>query len=188
MNTENTYVYIGRFQIPHLGHEAVIEHAIKNADKLVILIGSANLPRDTKNPFTYEERKEMIEAITQRIQQEHNKFITVHILPVDDFNSNEMWTQEVKSIVQSVSKSNITITGCKKSGDESTFYLNLFPEWKQDFIQEVNISGFEVVSSTKIRELFFAEKAIPAVISSETLNFLENFQKNNLTVFKTFQI
>jgi len=29
---EKVYVYIGRFQITHNGHEEVLKHAIKNAD------------------------------------------------------------------------------------------------------------------------------------------------------------
>ena len=54
------YVYIGRFQIPHFGHESVMKHAINEGDEVLILIGSSNTPRSRKNPFSFEERKEMV--------------------------------------------------------------------------------------------------------------------------------
>ena len=38
-------VFIGRFQPFHRGHKAVIDEALKRADKVIMLIGSANLPR-----------------------------------------------------------------------------------------------------------------------------------------------
>lgn len=180
----NTYVYIGRFQIPHLGHEKVMEHAIKKSEHVIILIGSANQPRDKKNPFTYEERKSVLESITARICQEefliNQRKVKITLLPLDDFNSDQKWTDEVKRLVNHYETQNITITGCRKDGDESTFYLNLFPDWKQDFIKEVNINGFDVISSTKIRDLFFKGMVIPAVISKETDFFLSQFRQSEV--------
>lgn len=35
------YVYIGRFQLPHVGHESVMKHALGNCDHLVLLVGSS---------------------------------------------------------------------------------------------------------------------------------------------------
>lgn len=172
----NTYVYIGRFQIPHLGHEAVIEHAMKNCSTFIVLIGSANIERNPKNPFNYEERKEMLCSITEKINQKLNTQVNVIILPLNDFNCDDLWTKEVQRLVYEHAIGNVFITGCRKSGDESTFYLNLFPEWGTDFIQEINFTDIEVISSTKIRELFFKNLPIPAVISKETLNFLEHFK------------
>jgi len=178
MQNNNTYVYIGRFQIPHLGHEAVIEHAMKNCSTLIVLIGSANVARNSKNPFNYEERKEMLLGITEKMNQKLNTQVNIIILPLDDFNSDKLWTAEVTRLVSSYALNNVFITGCRKSGDESTFYLNLFPHWKADFIEEVNFTGIDVISSTKIRELFFKNLPIPAVISTETQRFLDSFKAN----------
>ena len=187
MENSNTYVYIGRFQIPHLGHEAVMEHAIKSSNEVIILIGSANSIRDSKNPFTYEERKEILTNITNRLCKQYNPQANVIILPLNDFNDDNRWTAEVYDLIYSHTKNkNITITGCQKSGDVSTFYLDLFPDWKQDFIREVKISGFDVISSTKIRELYFNNQEIPQVISLDTLHFLDCFKVKNLHIFNSF--
>lgn len=44
-------VFIGRFQPFHSGHKAVIDEALKRADEVIMLIGSANLPRSLRNPL-----------------------------------------------------------------------------------------------------------------------------------------
>ena len=53
-------VFIGRFQPFHLGHKSVIDQALTLAKDVIILIGSANLPRSTRNSFTVAERTKMI--------------------------------------------------------------------------------------------------------------------------------
>ena len=61
-------VILGRFQPFHKGHELLINSAVewreKNNPKLKIIlaIGSSNRPETLRNPWTAEERKEMIEA------------------------------------------------------------------------------------------------------------------------------
>ena len=54
-------VYIGRFQPFHNGHLSVINKAEKLADKVLVLVGSANASPSIRNPFTYDERWEMID-------------------------------------------------------------------------------------------------------------------------------
>ena len=63
-------IYLGRFQMFHLGHLDVLEHIDSEPDvgELVIVIGSTQYDWRNKspewpwanNPFTYEERREMI--------------------------------------------------------------------------------------------------------------------------------
>ncbi len=52
---------IGRFQPLHKGHVHIIEGALKNAEKVLILIGSSQESGTYKNPLTYEIRKDMLE-------------------------------------------------------------------------------------------------------------------------------
>lgn len=37
-------VFIGRMQIPHLGHMAVIRRGLEVADNVLVILGSANTP------------------------------------------------------------------------------------------------------------------------------------------------
>lgn len=55
-------VFIGRFEPFHNGHAAVARHALAKASKVIFLVGSADTPRTTKNPFTVAERAVMIQA------------------------------------------------------------------------------------------------------------------------------
>ncbi|MDI6977129.1 adenylyltransferase/cytidyltransferase family protein [Serratia sp. Se-RSBMAAmG] len=171
------YVYIGRFQIPHFGHASVMKHALEKGDKVLILIGSANTERSRKNPFSFEERREMVEGVIAGLKEKTGRDIPVDILPLNDFESDQAWVDEVKRLVPQ--EADTFITGCRKSGDESTFYLSLFPEWKEDFIFEVNVEGMDVISSTKVRELFYKGEAIPDVIAPSTKGFLERFRVGN---------
>lgn len=172
------YVYIGRFQLPHMGHENIIEHAIKNADTFTILVGSVNAPVDEKNPFTFEDRKEMLDRICKRISAELGRNTPIHIVPLKDFNDNDRWVEEVKNLTTPNENETVVLAGCKKDGDASTFYLDLFPEWKQDFIEEVSFPGVDVISSTKLRKLFFSGEKLPDVVSQTTKDYLNNYLLN----------
>ena len=60
MSKLDTIVFIGRFQPFHNGHLEVIRTALSKAKKVLVLVGSSNQPRTPKNPFTFEERRNMI--------------------------------------------------------------------------------------------------------------------------------
>lgn len=173
------YVYIGRFQLPHIGHEAVIRHAIENADSFTLLIGSSNVELSNKNPFTFEERKRMMEAVCERVKKEKGKDINIEILPLPDFDDNDRWVEEVKSLTRTKKDETVYLAGCKKDGDASVFYLDLFPSWKMDLIEEVSLPGIDVISSTKLRELYFNGKDLPNAVSEDVKNILNDMKKES---------
>ena len=53
-------LYVGRFQPFHNGHKSVVEEALKHCDRLIIAVGSSQESRTKKNPFTFEERRDLI--------------------------------------------------------------------------------------------------------------------------------
>ncbi len=53
-------IFVGRFQPFHLGHVATIKFALEKVEELVIVIGSAQLSHEFRNPFTAGERIQMI--------------------------------------------------------------------------------------------------------------------------------
>lgn len=53
---------IGRFQPLHKGHEALIKRAIEDCVDVVVGIGSSEAKQSLKNPFTYDERVQMVKA------------------------------------------------------------------------------------------------------------------------------
>ena len=60
----DTLVLIGRFQPFHNAHLEIIKRSTALCDKLIVITGSAAQPRTYKNPFTSQEREQMIKAAT----------------------------------------------------------------------------------------------------------------------------
>ena len=85
---------IGRFQPFHLGHLEAFRFALSKVDKLWIGIGSSNKPSEKNNPFTADERKEMIlssidNSISNRIQ----------IFLIPDLENHQKWIENIDMIV-----------------------------------------------------------------------------------------
>ena len=51
---------IGRFQPFHLGHLEALQFALSKVDKLWVGLGSSNKSAQKNDPFSAEERKDMI--------------------------------------------------------------------------------------------------------------------------------
>ena len=67
-------IIVGRFQVLHKGHAQVIEEGINSCKEFAIFVGSSQEGGTAKNPFDYEERKEMIQLA----------FPTAQIYPLPD--------------------------------------------------------------------------------------------------------
>ena len=56
-------IIVGRFQTLHTGHELMINKAIALCDRVGVLIGSSQEARTLKNPFSFEERREILQTV-----------------------------------------------------------------------------------------------------------------------------
>ena len=176
-------VFIGRFQPLHIGHEHVIRQAMEQVKTLIVLVGSANIARDPRNPFTYAEREAMIRSAFAYDMAEGRLIVE----PLNDhLYSDTAWTAEVQRRVNAIvlDKGNnggfqalgtkdfrIALTGYGK--DDSSFYLKLFPEWDNIQID----SQYGTFSSTDVRERFFQRiPEVPAsILSKGVAKTLEEF-------------
>ena len=150
-------VFIGRFQPLHEGHQRVIDTALEQVDKLIILVGSANHPRTIRNPFTFGERRDFLLAnYPEEIRD--NRII---IKPLNDFlYRNTHWVRQVQDIVNYTVLEDhpqwrdeafkIALVGSQK--DSTGFYLNMFPQW--DSIPVVHKIP---LNSTDMREFMYEE-------------------------------
>jgi bifunctional NMN adenylyltransferase/nudix hydrolase len=162
-------------QICHKAHTKTIERALTMSDKVIVLLGS-NQARTFKNPFTWQEREEMIRVSSPDIDQ---KSITV--APIQDHPYNDTkWVQSVQETInvivtsdswkidQQPSHVKIGLIGHNK--DASSFYLKCFPQW--DFIDMPNIGGLH---STDIRAELFGNMHVVTGLSIGVENFLHAF-------------
>ena len=118
-------VFIGRFQPFHNGHKAVINSAIEQAKEVIVVVGSSFAARNTRNPFTFDERRQMIKAV---FPQDNVKVVPVSDYPYDD----NKWVAAVQNVVHgaiswSPDPVRIGLIGHEKDG--SSYYLKIFPTW-----------------------------------------------------------
>lgn len=161
-------VYIGRFQPFHNGHQHVIERASQVANRVLVLIGSSNSPRTPKNPWTADEREFMIrKALDTTFQSTTTMIDRVPDSPYDE----QEWVASVERVVAKYTKGpSVALIGHDK--DESSYYLNSFPQW--DVVNAPSYdTGESPLSSTTIRKFMFeraemfAKGVVPEAIYKE---------------------
>jgi bifunctional NMN adenylyltransferase/nudix hydrolase len=136
-------VFIGRFQPFHNGHKAVIDAALKQAKEVVVVVGSSFAARNIRNPFTFEERKAMIESV---FPADRVKVVPVSDYPYDD----NKWVNAIQKIVDETVPHAQDVGLIGHSKDSTSYYLNIFPRWK-NHVEVPNVAG---INATDIRNNF----------------------------------
>ena len=65
---------LGRFQPFHYGHLNLIKNIVEMSIEPLICVGSAQCSHTAENPFSIDERKEMIEAAMKDIECKYYLF------------------------------------------------------------------------------------------------------------------
>ncbi len=86
-----TALFVGRFQPFHLGHLNVIKDILKDNGFVVIAIGSSQGRNTDKNPFSFDERKKMIENVLK-----NEKIKNFKIIAVPDVFDDKKWISFIK--------------------------------------------------------------------------------------------
>lgn len=137
-------IFIGRFQPFHKGHEWVVRQALDRADKVILLIGSADRPCTPKNPFSYDERCDMVNQVLADVVDR------LICLPLPDMLYNDSkWLQMIQRLIAPfVENKTAGIIGHYK--DNSSYYLRLFTN-----LTVHTLSNYKGISSTPIRQAYF---------------------------------
>jgi bifunctional NMN adenylyltransferase/nudix hydrolase len=176
-------VYIGRFQPFHLGHVHILQEAKRTSDLVIVLIGSAFRARTIKNPFTFRERKQMIERWLHTSHTDNDCNVSIYPLR-DQVYNNAKWLQSVQEQVEAAVKEHgysmlevdVGITGSDR--DLSTWYLGAFPQFIPDL--KPAVPEGEDLSSTNLRVRLFAEPIERSEwkdVSDSTYTFIQQFVK-----------
>lgn len=162
MSKHDFVVFIGRFQPFHIGHQHILDTALAQSDRVIVIIGSADSTRTPRNPFSFEERKNMIAHIYRR--EVHEKRLI--ILPITDNQYNDdAWIAEVQRLVTDAVLEHGNNGGFRTHGtkdfkvgligfakDGTSFYLKKFPEW-----ESVPVRGqYGIFNSTDVRDSYFS--------------------------------
>jgi len=170
----DTIVFVGRFQPVHNAHIEIIRRASQLTKKIIIIVGSADQPRTFKNPWTSAEREDMLfRSMVGKVDLETCQVFIKH--NVDTLYNDQAWAIRVQGIVNEYADASekVGIIGYKK--DESTFYLDMFPQW--EFIEQTLI---EPLNATNVRDLYFRKDVnmnfIRGVVPQAVANFLEEWK------------
>lgn len=158
-------VVLGRFQLVHEGHLALIAKAIENNNQFYILVGSADKSRDVCNPFTFEERYVMISGHALNILKFNDsvyaEFNLKAILPIQDCDTDVEWINCIQNTIQDIKNNNkdsqVNLITCKKD-DKTANYIDLIKDAKIfDNVIEVEpyLENGKIISAKDKRKEFF---------------------------------
>ncbi len=154
---------IGRFQPFHLGHLEALQFALSKVDKLWLGLGSSNKPMEKTNPFSVEERKQMImSSIDDSIK---NK---ISIYPIPDLDNHVKWIENIDTIVPDYQ--------IVFSNDPMTEHL-----YSKRNVNVMTIPFFkrDQLSGTRLRDLIKSDQKWDDLVPEGTKLLLQKFDAKN---------
>lgn len=152
-------VFIGRFQPFHVEHKRIVDIALSKAKNVLVLVGSSGKARTVRNPFTFDERKQMIRDSFDFLSGARRLIIK----PLYDKTYNDVaWINQVQSVVKETALDAINNGGFHAAGlvdgkigligmakDHTSYYLKMFPQFKS-----VDVPMNQPMHATALREGF----------------------------------
>jgi len=126
-------LFVGRFQPFHLGHLKAIEYISRVADFIIIGVGSSQEKNTLENPFSYKERREMIERSLKIDKSRYS------IVPIPDVGNDALW---VKSIIEMMPKFDVIYTNSpheKKIFREARLQVRNIPLFKRSHLNATEV-------------------------------------------------
>jgi 8-oxo-dGTP diphosphatase len=160
---QKVWLFITRAQPGlHYGHIDGIKQGIaQGVTKVLIGVGSANKEFSTENPFTFEERYDMIKASVQEVLST----LEVEVFPIPDFGDNEKWLNYIEK--------NLPPFDCVLTGN---------PWVQQVFLSTgktiIPLEIKEFIRGTTIREQIarYATDQLPRSLPSSVLTYLASIK------------
>ncbi|WP_102127048.1 adenylyltransferase/cytidyltransferase family protein [Deinococcus planocerae] len=159
-------VYVGRFQPPHRAHLGTVQGALGAFPRVLVLLGSANLARSVRNPFTAEERAGMFRAALRDVGVAKGRVL---FRPIADRFDADAWAADVRAAARDV-LGDVTpaLVGFEK--DASTSYLRWFPGWER--LPTPSVPG---LNATDLRAAFLTGRPLPEGVPEAVRAFLARF-------------
>lgn len=156
---------IGRFQPFHLGHLDALRFALTKVENLWLGLGSSNKPLERNNPFSADERKQMI---LSSIDDSMKEKISIYFIP--DLDNHVKWIEMIDDIVPQFQ--------IAFSNDPLTDHL-----YSKRSVQVIPIPFLNRndLSGTNIRNLIISDQKWEHLVPEGTKNFLiQNSAKDRL--------
>jgi nicotinamide-nucleotide adenylyltransferase len=98
-------VYWGRFNPPHRGHIALAKRLVKKVDFLIVAVGNAESKNTRRNPFSGEERVEMLRS--------YLKEQSIKVKDVVAVNDGNSWASSIDNLFEKCGEFDILFTDHK---------------------------------------------------------------------------
>lgn len=181
MNNNKKLAYvILRAQLPTFAHFSLINRAAKEADHVLVLIGSSNRSISNRNPFKWQFRESLLKA-----GMGGNLSFRVSYAPLKDYvHMEHEWELEVSRRVGKEMKSlNITdnsdVTMVVHEKDNTTYYSTSFPQWAL-----TKVESFGDYNATDAREAFLTGKSLETFTPGTVINLLEQYKVKERNSFE----
>lgn len=138
-------VLIGRFQPVHSGHLALLHAALAQAARVLVVLGSAHQARSPRNPFTWQERAQLLHESLPETKRGR-----VTALPVRDYYDEPRWAQAVRAAVARAAPAQARIALVGHLKDDTRSYLAAFPGWEL-----VRVARQGAMQATPLRDACF---------------------------------
>ena len=181
-------VFVGRFQPFHLEHKRIIDIALEKSRNVLVLVGSAGKARTIRNPFTFDERKQMIEGAFVQSSLFTDRKNRLIVKPLYDKTYNEAaWINQVQHIVKDTALDAVNNFGFRANGlinakigligaskDNTSYYLKMFPQFRS-----VNVDIQADVHATAIREDFLENRKVSMDCPVNVRRFMMDFHSTD---------
>lgn len=149
---------IGRFQPLHYGHVSLIEKALEQNDKVLVLVGSAGKLPDYKNPFSVDTRVKLLE--------DHFNEEPLVVRGIKDYPSDSQWIEDVTSRVLTIQDNPSKVTLYTSEKDEEFYRIN--------FLYDMVVKPSEGINATDLRADIYLGRPW-ASVPKVTWELMENF-------------
>ena len=187
-------VFIGRFQPFHKEHKRIVDIALQKSKNVLVLVGSAGKARTIRNPFTFEERMNMISgAFPRDVTLDSKQRLTIKPLYDKTYN-DAAWIKQVQDIVKDTVLDVVNNFGFRVDGyanakvgligaskDNTSYYLKMFPQFRS-----VNVDIEADVHATQIRESVLDDPSyddwmniVVNCVPNNVVHFLSDFMKTD---------
>ncbi len=148
-------LFTGRFQPFHNAHLLDIKKVLEEVDEVIIAIGSSQEKNTLDNPFSYDERKQMIADTLKK-----NKIKNYKIYLVPDLYNDRKWVEYMKN----------NLPGYEFVYSGNTWTLRCFKRFDSKVKKIKLIKG---ISSTIVRNMIIKNKNWKKLVPKEISDYIK---------------
>lgn len=171
-------VFILRGQPVHLAHIKNIQIGLQNSDEVIVMIGSYRSPITIKNPWDFNTRQAFIR---ESLVNESNR---IQVNSIRDYlYSDTTWITSLQNTISQMIEPDADVTLIGHFKDDSSYYLNFFPQWKFKQLPAVYTPNNEKIDGTEIRKrMYEGSDTWQDMVTDEVREKLLDFMKTKLYI------